>query len=81
VQILNENNNDALLKSLDIAEKSISSVTKTNNRLIIALITISVTFCIMICVISGFYFIGQGYPEQTQTVTKDEIKQELTKGE
>jgi hypothetical protein len=39
---LNENNNDALLKSLDIAEKSISSVTKTNNRLIIALITISV---------------------------------------
>jgi hypothetical protein len=44
--------------------------------LVVSVIVLSIVFCI----ISGFYFLGQGYPDTTQTITQDEVTQKVTKG-
>lgn len=50
-----------------------------NKRLTLCLIIFVLCSTIALVFVAGFYFIGQGYPDISQTTTDTTVKQEVTK--
>lgn len=68
-------NEETYLKTIEFASLTIHKTNEINKRIINALIIVAITFGIVLTTIAGFYFLGQGYPDYSQTVSKDSVQQ------
>lgn len=68
---------------IEIAYQKANHAEQINKRLTIAVILVPILVTLFLVlgdvVRTYFYFVANNYPTQTQTISKDEIKQEMKK--
>lgn len=74
-----DNSNKVVIDSESFS-KIITSLDKSNFKLYTIAVIAIVGFCLTLCIVSGFYFLGKGYPDTKQMITKDAVMQETKKG-
>lgn len=74
-----DNSNKIVIDS-ESFNKIIASLDRSNFKLYTVAVIAIVSFCLTLCIISGFYFLGKGYPDTKQIMTKDTVMQETKKG-
>lgn len=70
---------EIMIKVLESVDNMVTKHNEINKRLVAAVVLVAIFLCATMTITAGFYFIGQGYPDQTQTVSDTEIKQEIKK--
>lgn len=74
---------DQTIATLESLRDIVDKTHEINKRLTIVVVAVSLVWGISLCVIMGFYFIGQGYPDTLQTVESQngiKVQQNVTKG-
>lgn len=68
-------NEETYLKAIEFASLTVHKTNEINKRIINSIIIITITFGVVLTAIAGFYFLGQGYPDYSQTISKDSVQQ------
>lgn len=72
---------DVIGEMIKVCNDMIVKTNEINKRLVMGIVAIVLIGSVALCVIMGFYFIGQGYPDTSQTMSDGEItlQQQQTK--